>query len=48
MGLIILLLLLALICGGFGLFVVGLKWLLIVAFALAILSAFGYNHRHFY
>lgn len=47
MALIVLLLLLALLCGGFGLFAVGLKWLLIVALALLILSAFGY-HRHYY
>lgn len=38
MGIVVLLLVLALIFGGVGLFVVGLKWALIVALALVIAS----------
>ena len=45
MGLVIILLLLALLFGGVGLFVEGLKWVLIVALILAVLSAFGYTRR---
>ncbi len=41
MGLVLLLLLLALLFGGVGLFVEGLKWLLIIALVLLILSAFS-------
>ena len=46
MGVVALLLVLALIFGGVGLFVEGLKWVLIIAVALLILSAFtGYRGR---
>jgi len=38
MGLVVLLLLLALLFGGLGLFVAGLKWALIIALALVIAS----------
>lgn len=41
MGLVVLLLILALLFGGVGLFVTGLKWLLIVALVLLVLSAFS-------
>ena len=40
MGLVLLLLILALVFGGAGLFVEGLKWALIIALALVIASAF--------
>ena len=40
MGLVALLLILALIFGGMGLFVEGLKWLLIIAVVLFIASFF--------
>ena len=40
MGLVALLLILALIFGGVGLFVEGLKWLLIIAVVLFIASFF--------
>lgn len=40
MGLVVLLLLLALVFGGVGLFAQGLKWLLIVGLVLLIASAF--------
>lgn len=44
MELIVLLLLLALLLGGFGLFVEGLQWLLIIAVVLFIVSLFsGYR-----
>jgi hypothetical protein len=44
MGLVILLLILALVFGGFGLFVDGLLWLLIIAGVLLVVSAFtGYR-----
>lgn len=44
MGLVILLLVLALLFGGFGLFVEGLMWLLIIAGILLLVSAFfGYR-----
>lgn len=54
MGLIILLLVLALLFGGFGLFVKGLWWLLIIAAILFIIGAFsgyrtyagGTHHHH--
>jgi hypothetical protein len=46
MGLVIVLLVLALILGGVGLFVEGLKWALIVALILLVLSAFsGFSTR---
>jgi hypothetical protein len=48
MGLVLLLLLLALVFGGVGLFVEGLKWALIIALALFIASAVtgsGYHRR---
>ncbi|MFN2556964.1 MAG: hydrophobic protein [Nitriliruptorales bacterium] len=42
----ILLLLLALLLGGVGLFVEGLKWVLIIALVLFVLSAFtGFRRR---
>lgn len=40
MGLVVLLLVLALLFGGVGLFVEGLKWALIIALALVIASFF--------
>ena len=40
MGLVVVLLVLALLFGGIGLFVEGLKWALIVALVLVVLSAF--------
>ncbi len=46
MGLVIALLLLALLLGGFGLFVEGLRWLLIIALVLFVVSALtGYRGR---
>lgn len=46
MGLVVLLLLLALLFGGVGLFVEGLKWLLIIALVLLVVSFFtGYRSR---
>ena len=39
MGLVVLLLILALLFGGFGLFVEGLKWLLIIALVLLVVGA---------
>lgn len=46
MGLVVLLLLLALLFGGLGLFIEGLKWALIVALVLVVVSAFtGYRGR---
>ena len=46
MGLVVLLLLLALLFGGLGLFVEGLKWALIIALVLLIVGAFtGYRGR---
>ena len=39
MGLVAVLLLLALLVGGVGLFVEGLKWLLIIALVLLVVSA---------
>jgi hypothetical protein len=40
MGLVVLLLLLALLFGGVGVFVEGLKWALIIALALVVASFF--------
>ena len=49
MGVVLLLLLLALLFGGLGLFVEGLKWALIIALALVIVSFFtGYRGRRVY
>ena len=46
MGLVILLLVLALIFGGFGLFVKGLTWLLIIAGILFLIGVFaGFRGR---
>ena len=46
MGLILLIVLLALVFGGVGLAVEGLKWLLIIALVLLIFGAFsGLNGR---
>lgn len=46
MGVVVVLLLLALLFGGMGLFVEGLKWALIVALVLAVVGAFsGYSRR---
>jgi hypothetical protein len=46
MGAVVVLLLLALLFGGIGLFVEGLKWALIVALVLVVLSAFtGFRGR---
>ncbi len=46
MGLVLILLLLALLFGGIGLFIEGLKWLLIIALVLLVVSAFtGYRGR---
>lgn len=46
MGAVLVLLLLALLIGGAGLFMEGLKWLLIIALVLVVASAFtGYRGR---
>jgi hypothetical protein len=46
MGIVVLLLILALLFGGIGLFVEGLFWLLIIGLVLLVISAFtGYNAR---
>ncbi len=46
MWLVILLLLLALLLGGVGLFVEGLKWVLIIALVVFVLSALmGFRRR---
>lgn len=46
MGMVLLLLLLALLFGGVGLFVEGLKWALIIALVLFIAGAFtGTSYR---
>lgn len=46
MGLVIVLLLLALLVGGVGLFVEGLKWVLIISLVLLVAGMFtGYNSR---
>ena len=39
MGIVVVLLLLALIFGGLGLFLEGLKWLLIIALVLLVIGA---------
>jgi uncharacterized membrane protein len=39
MGLVVVLLILALLIGGFGLLIEGLKWLLIIAVVLLIVGA---------
>ena len=46
MGLVVLILILALLFGGAGLFIEGLKWLLIIAVVLFIVSAItGFRGR---
>ncbi len=46
MGLVVLLLILALLAGGLGLFIAGVKWLLIIAVILLAASFFtGYRTR---
>lgn len=46
MGIVIALLLLALLLGGIGLFIEGLKWLLIIALVLFVVSAItGFSSR---
>ncbi len=46
MGVVLLLLLLALLFGGLGLFVEGLKWALIIALVLVVVGALsGYRGR---
>ncbi|MGI8683629.1 MAG: hydrophobic protein [Acidimicrobiales bacterium] len=46
MSVVLLLLLLALLFGGLGLFIEGLKWVLIIALALVIVGALtGYRSR---
>ena len=46
MGLVVLLLVLALLLGVLGLFVEGLKWVLIIALALLLIGALtGYRGR---
>ncbi len=46
MGLVAVLLILALLLGGVGLFIEGLKWLLIIALVLFVVSLFtGYRGR---
>lgn len=46
MGLVAALLILALLFGGVGLFVEGLKWLLVIALVLLVVGAFsGYRAR---
>jgi hypothetical protein len=44
-SLVLFLFLLALLSGGFGLFVEALRWLLVVAIVLAVLSAVGWSRR---
>lgn len=50
MALVLSLLLLALLFGGFGLFAEGVKWLLIIGLVLLVASLFSgyrtYGHRH--
>jgi len=49
MGLVVLLLILALLLGGAGLFMEGLKWLLIIALILFVASFFtGFRTRGTY
>jgi len=43
MALIVVLLLLALLFGGVGLFIEGLKWVLIIALVLFVLSFFSFG-----
>ncbi len=43
MGIVIALLLLALLVGGFGLFVEGLKWILIISIVLLVASFVFYR-----
>lgn len=43
MGIVVALLLLALLLGGVGLFVQGLKWVLIIALVMFIASFFSYS-----
>ena len=46
MGLVVLLLILALLFGGAGLFIEGLKWMLLIALVLFVASFFtGYRGR---
>ncbi|MGH2813156.1 MAG: hydrophobic protein [Actinomycetota bacterium] len=45
MTLVIVLLLLALLLGGVGLFVEALRWVLIIALIMLILSFFSYGRR---
>ncbi|HEX2851386.1 MAG TPA: hypothetical protein VHN98_12570 [Acidimicrobiales bacterium] len=46
MGLVVLLLILALVFGGLGLFIEGLKWALIIALVLIVASFFmGFRGR---
>lgn len=46
MGLVVLLLILALLFGGVGLFIEGLRWVLIIALVLILVGAFtGYRGR---
>ena len=46
MGIVVLLLVLALLFGGVGFFIEGLKWVLIIAIALLLIGAFtGYRSR---
>ncbi|HVL28637.1 MAG TPA: hypothetical protein VM390_10850 [Acidimicrobiales bacterium] len=46
MGLVVLLLILALLFGGVGLFIEGLRWVLIIALVLVLVGAFtGYRGR---
>jgi hypothetical protein len=45
-GLVVLLLILALLFGGVGLFIEGLRWVLIIALVLILVGAFtGYRGR---
>lgn len=43
MGIVLVLLVLALLLGGVGLFVEGLKWVLIIALVLFLLSGLSYR-----
>jgi hypothetical protein len=46
MGLVVVLLILALLFGGLGLFIEGLKWALIIALVLFVVGALtGYRNR---
>ncbi len=46
MGIVVVLLLLALLLGGVGLFVEGLKWVLVIALILFVASFFSYRGSH--